>query len=69
MSDEAEIISETDLLDEDIILKDAPKRIISINNELTKIERELEFINDTVSKIVSNVGNLSYIIKTKMINT
>ena len=59
------MINEEELL-EDSILDDAEKRIININNELTKIERELEYINDTVCKLVSSVGNLSYIIETKI---
>ena len=66
--DEPEIINEDELL-EDSVLNDAQKRIISINNELTKIEHHLEYLNDTVCKMVSNFGNLIYLINSKMINT
>ena len=62
--DDAELIDEKELL-EDSILTDADKRINNINNELTKIEREIELINDSICKLVSNINNLSYLIEIK----
>ena len=62
--DDAELIDSNELL-EDSILTDADKRVININNELTKVEREIELINDSICKLVSNINNMTYLIEIK----
>ena len=58
------IMDNTELIDSDELLEDSI-RIININNELTKIEREIELINDSICKLVSNINNSTYLIEIK----